>query len=79
MKAQFHKYPARLEFNCFREGLLISEPFQEDKLEEAKQWATDTIEQITENENWSPKLDYFKCKNICDIHDECEYYNMIDK
>jgi len=76
VKSTFHTYPARLEFNCFRTGELISEPFSEEKFEEAKQWALKMIDTITDNEDWSPKMDYWKCRYICDFSDSCEYFQM---
>lgn len=76
IKDTFHCYPARLEFNCYRTGQLISEPFREEELERAKQWAADSIEAITNNEDWSPKLDFWKCRYLCDFCDECEYFAM---
>ena len=75
-KEKCGKYPKRLEFNCFREGLVISEPFKEEALEQAKKWATDTIKVITDNEDWSPNLDYFACRHLCGLHDQCEYFQI---
>jgi hypothetical protein len=74
IKDQFHKYPDRLEFNCFRSGQLISEPFKESALEETKKWALNTIEKITYNENWRPKMEYWKCRYLCGFNHCCEYY-----
>lgn len=76
IKDIFHVYPTRLEFNCFRTGQLISEPFKMDEFERAKQWASESINTIIENDDWSPKLDFWKCNHICDLSDECEYYAM---
>ena len=66
----------RLEFNCFRTPELISEPFVQEKQDEAKQWAIETIERIKTNEKWNPDLEFWKCNYICDMQDECEYYQM---
>ena len=76
IKNTYHRYPARLEFNCYRTGQLISEPFREEEFERAKQWAADRSEAITNNEDWSPKLDFWKCRYLCDYADECEYFAM---
>lgn len=72
----YHTYPVRLEFNCFRTGQLISEPFREEEFEKTKRWALKTIDTITENEDWSPKIDYWKCNYICDLGDDCCYCQM---
>lgn len=72
----YHTYPARLEFNCFRSGQLISEPFRLEDLEKTKEWACQSIDVITRNEDWSPKIDFWKCRYICDLHDDCCYFQM---
>lgn len=76
IKDLFDTYPDRLEFNCFRTGQLISEPFQEEALGTTKEWALQTIEKITENDDWSPQMDYWKCRYLCDLNQHCEYYQM---
>lgn len=76
IKDQFYTYPNRLEFNCFRTGQLISEPFREEALGNTIDWALQTIDTITENEDWSPKIEYWKCRYLCDLNHHCEYYQM---
>ena len=76
---KFSQNIEELSFNCFKENLIIKELFDEHKFEEAKQWALDNIQKITNNEEWKPKLDWFKCKYICDMSDECEYFEMLGK
>lgn len=71
-----HTYPIRLEINCFRTGQLISEPFRAGELEKTKKWALQTIDAITSNEDWSPKIDYWKCRYICDMSEDCCYFQM---
>lgn len=72
----YHAYPVRLEFNCFRTGRLISEPFRYDELEKTKAWAIKSVETIIDNEEWFPKIDYWKCQYICGLHDDCCYFQM---
>lgn len=76
IKEVFHTYPERLEFNCFRTGQLISESFQEKTFEQTKDWAVTTIEKIIDNDDWSPNMDYWKCRYLCDLNHCCEYYQM---
>lgn len=73
---KYGRYPSTLAFNCFRENLVIKEPFKEENLEKTKKWATDKIEMITHNEDWSPCLDYFGCRHLCGLHDQCEYFQL---
>lgn len=72
----YHTYPVRLEFNCFRTGQLISEPFREEEFEKTKEWALKSIDTITGNEDWSPKIDYWKCRHICDLSEDCCYFQI---
>lgn len=76
IQTEFQQYPERLEFNCFRTQQIIPEPFREDALEHAKLWALQTIDTITQNEDWSPKMEYWKCKYLCDHSHQCEYQLM---
>lgn len=76
VRDQFDTYPGRLEFNCFRTGQLISEPFLEDAFEKTKEWALQMVEQITENDDWRPDMDYWKCRFLCDLNHHCEYYHI---
>ncbi len=72
----YHTYPDRLEFNSFRTGVLISEPFRKDEFDKSKDWALKSIDTITCNENWPPKIDYWKCRYICGLSDACCYFQM---
>ena len=72
----FGEYPKRLEFNCFRTDELVSEPFSVDALEKTKKWAIDKIDLITNNEDWSPCAEYWKCKHLCDVNHQCCYYQV---
>lgn len=76
VKAEYGKYPSRLEFNCFRAQELISEPFDEEAFENAKEWALRTIDKIIENDDWSPDMEYWKCRYLCDKNHQCEYFLM---
>lgn len=66
-------YPDYLEFNCFRTGTFIREPFRKEKLRETEQWAEDLIRTIRETDDWQPKEDYWFCTHLCDASGECKY------
>lgn len=76
IQTEYHQYPKRLVFNCFRTGNVISEPFQESALENTKCWALQTIEKITNHEDWGPNMEYWKCRYLCDHSHQCEYQLM---
>lgn len=73
---EFQRSPNRLEFNCFRTQQIISEAFCDEEFERTKEWALHTIDRITYNEEWSPDMEYWKCKHLCDHNHQCEYYLM---
>ena len=71
IRAEYGEYPAYLIFNCYRGGYFIREPFREDRLEEAKAWAIDLIHIIENTEEWPAHPDYFLCKNLCGVKNDC--------
>lgn len=79
IKCKFDRYPDRLEFNCFRSGELVSEPFKIEDFYETKKWASDLVNTIINNEDWSPNMEYWKCNYLCDVHDHCEYFQLNKK
>lgn len=77
VSGMYEKPISCLGFNCFRcKQPLIIEPFSQEKSDMAVQWLTDNVARITKETEFSPDMDYFKCKNLCDVHDHCEYYQM---
>lgn len=79
IEQEYGKLPTALCFNCFRAPSLIKEPFDKQKYEEAKQWFADSVEQITNETDFKPDMEFFKCKYLCEMQDYCEYYNMTFK
>lgn len=74
IKLRFHKHPDRLEFNCYRTGQLISEKFDPDEYERVLSWASDMVKTIENNDDWSPDMNYWKCRYICGQSDNCCYF-----
>lgn len=73
IEQEYGVLPKWLCFNCFRNGVFIKEPFDKQKYEEAKQWAIDSIEKISQSEDFEPNRDFFSCFYICGVSDHCEY------
>lgn len=74
---QYQKPVSCLGFNCFRcKPPLIVEQFSQEKSDMAVKWLTDNVTRITQETEFCPDMDYFKCKNLCDVHDHCEYFKM---
>ena len=72
----FGSYPARLQFNCFRERVWIDEPFVPEVFEGTKRWAFDLTERIERCEKWNPDIEFWKCRYICDCSGSCDYWKM---
>jgi hypothetical protein len=74
---KYNKYPKYLEFNCFRTKIFIKEEFNPKTFEDTKIWAINAIQKITNNEEWKPSLDYWKCNHLCDMSENCEYKSLL--
>lgn len=73
VKQLYGKYPDFLEFNCFKAGVWITEPFKEERVKEVEDWATGIISEAMKEEEWSENLDYWRCHQLCDMRDCCEF------
>jgi len=70
---KYGKYPKELCFNCFRTGTLIREPFNIEAYNSAIQWAKDRIEEISNDTDFDPNQDFFACRYICGVSEDCIY------
>lgn len=73
IKQEYGKFPKSLCFNCFRTGVFIEEPFQEHAYREAMEWFKNSIDEIKTAEDFPPQLDFFACRYICGVSEECVY------
>lgn len=74
IQEEFGRAPKKLCFNCFKAGVFIEEDFNEVARDDAFRWAFKTIEEIEEEEDFDPSLDYFYCNFLCEVHDDCVYH-----
>lgn len=72
---EFGKYPKSLCFNCFKNGVFIEEPFDIETHKKTLDWVIEQINKIKNAKDFYPALDYFKCKYLCGVHNECCYFN----
>ena len=77
IEQRYGQLPKKLRFNCFRNGTLLEEVFDQSKYEATIQWALDTIGKIEQESTWKPSLEWFKCKFICGFSDSCDYKEFI--
>ena len=76
IKQKYGKFPKSLCFNCFKSNVFIEEPFCIEKYEEAIDWAGQNIEAIKDCEDFPPYIDFFSCKYLCGVDNQCEYKDM---
>lgn len=78
IQANYGRYPDFLEFNCYRSGERIKQPFQKHICDATADWAIQTIDQIKSEKDWRPDMDWWRCKYICGYCDQCEYAQLLD-
>ena len=75
--AVYTKYgdlPKVLGFNCFMNGNLILEPFNRRVYMQTLDWVKKQIDEIQNEEDFMPCIDYFKCSYLCGFNKSCCYY-----
>lgn len=76
IKQEYGKFPKALCFNCFKNQVFIEEPFSEKIFSETVEWFLKTIDDIADENEFLPYLDFFGCNYICGVNGECCYYEM---
>jgi hypothetical protein len=75
VKNEFGRFPKALCFNCYKAGTFIVEPFDEEKYKESIEWATKCIDEILLTTHFPPNIDFFNCKYICGLGEQCCYWD----
>ena len=76
IKEMYGRWPNKLVFNCYRTGNVIEEKFLHSEMLSAMEWAKGTIEQIKRDQKWKPSIDYWKCRHLCGVSHECDYWKL---
>ena len=76
VKDTYGEFPKKLMFNCFKEQRIIVEDFDYEKWKEAIDWYIESIHSIISETKFNPSIEYFKCRNLCECHEECDYYGV---
>lgn len=71
VKQKFGVYPAKLQFNMFKEGTLIDEQFDLDEFNKTMQWIVETIESILFETDWMVSTSSYYCRFVCGCFDYC--------
>lgn len=70
----YGEYPIRLAWNHFKDGGQIAMiPFNQQELEDTKDWVLGTISDIEKEEDWGANEEFFYCHNLCNFRASCEY------
>lgn len=69
VKEKYGAYPSILAFNMFRVGDVVTIPFSESDLEEAKQWFSNTVSNIYMDSEFLDKIEIVYRKSEKDIED----------
>lgn len=69
---EYGKFPATLNFNCYRHGRFIREKFDPIQLHKTKVWVVEQIKTIREERDWEPNPEPFRCNFICDNAEFCK-------
>lgn len=76
IKEEYGAFPKALCFNCFKSGVFIKEPFSEMAYSESIEWAHNKIIEISSTNDFVPNRNYFSCRFICDVSDDCCYNSL---
>lgn len=78
IKEMYGKFPTELWLHCYRntDNKIIKESFKPLEFEDE---FSNKIKQIKITEEWTPNYDWFSCTNLCECHNECEYYQMMNR
>ena len=73
VKRQYGVYPARMEFYMFRKNDIVNVPFRPNELQEAFNWANNTVSKIRHETAWEPVYDEWFCSWLCDQRETCPF------
>ena len=62
-----------LQFNCFKNCVMISEQWNKKAQNHALEWAYSTIQRIENCAEFNANPEFFYCKNLCGSRLDCEY------
>jgi len=71
VKERFGEFPTLLQFNMFRYGENIDEPFDMERYEETMDWIECTIAQIKAEREWKVSSSGYFCRFICSTRLHC--------
>lgn len=73
---EYGEFPGVLRLNCFRTPTVIERKFDNEQFKKELDWASHTIERITDERYWAPDIDEWRCRHLCSMRDECDYFKQ---
>lgn len=73
VRQKYGKFPKLLCFSCFKTGVFIEEPFNEEEYNKTILWVKSKVEEIAKTTDFYPCLDFFSCKYLCGLSNHCCY------
>jgi len=73
VKQKYGRYPDALRFVLFRKQKSVVIPFKHNDLEEAINWARETVATIRGCFDYNPSPEPFFCNTLCNHRDTCEH------
>ena len=73
IKEKYGKYPDLLRFMMFRKETSVDIPFKTDDLNEAVNWAKNTVKAIRTCWDYSPSCEEFFGNYLCNHRKDCEH------
>jgi RecB family exonuclease len=76
---KYGQYPSALRLNCFRNGLVIDTPFNEVAYDDTVNWAIAMTKTIAKETEFSPSIEWFPCKYVCEMQGHCDYWEIYQR
>ena len=73
VKDTYGRYPDILKFSMFRKEKEIIIPFDQNDFDEAVNWAKNTVKEIRNCWDYSPRCEEFFAQNLCNHRNHCEF------
>lgn len=73
VKQKYGRNPDMLRFEMFRSQKQADIPFDESELQEALEWATNTVKEIRKCWDYTPTCDLFFSQNLCNHREYCTH------
>ena len=75
---EYGEYPSQFCWNFFSENRYATIRFNKATYRDVIKWAEDTIQEIEQEEEFDPNMNFFYCTQLCSFRSSCEYAQNAD-